>query len=137
MHGCDPPVHQPQRAEPVSDAAAILAAPHGVQADLQLVRADLQFARAVVALHRSDWLAAATDAVAGYDDMQRADAAAGVTPASQLLGKASAAGAVGQDRQLTPDARITPETLHLWLPPAGTTQAPVAPTVSPLTGPAT
>jgi hypothetical protein len=120
-----------------TDAAAILATPHGVQTDQQLVQADLQFTKAVAELHLSDWLAAATAAVAGYNDMQRADAAVGVTPASQLLGQADAAGQGGHDGQPTPDVRTTPQTLHLWLPPAGTSQAPVAPPVTMLTGPAT
>jgi hypothetical protein len=120
-----------------TDAAAILATPHGVQTDLQLVQADLQFTKAIAELHRSDWLAAATAAVAGYNDMQRADAAVGVTPASQLLGEAGTAGNSGQGEQRTPETRITPTTLHLWLPSAVTSQVPVAPAASTLSGPAT
>jgi hypothetical protein len=120
-----------------TDAAAILARPHAVQADLQLVQADLQFTKAVVELHLSNWVAAATAAVAGYTDMQHADAAAGLTPASQLLGQASAAGQGAHVVLRIPETRTMPQTLHLWLPPAGTSQAPVAPPVATLTGPAT
>jgi hypothetical protein len=119
-----------------ADADAILSRKHSSQIDAQLAEADAEFSRAVAALHRSDWLAAATAAVAGYAEMQRADAAVGVTPASQLLGKASA-GKGGHQGQRTPEARTTPKTLHLWLPPSGTSQAPVAPAVTMLTGPAT
>jgi hypothetical protein len=101
-----------------ADAAALLSRKHTSQIDAQLAEADAEFSRAVAALHRSDWLAAATAAVAGYNDMQRADALAGVTPASQLLGKATAAGKGGGDHDgRTPETRTTPTTLHLWLPP--------------------
>jgi hypothetical protein len=120
-----------------TDAAAILSRTHSSQINAQLAQADADFARALAALHRSDWLGAATAAVAGYDQMQQADAAAGVTPASQLLGQTSTAATVGHHAQRTPDQRKTPKTLHLWMPPAGTGQAPVAPTVTMLTGPAT
>jgi hypothetical protein len=118
-----------------ADAAAILSGNHSSQIDAQLAEADADFSRAVAALHRSDWLAAATAAVAGYAEMQRADTAAGVTPASQLPGKASAAGKGGHHGRRTPEARTTPKTLHLWLPPAETSQAPVAPTDTMLTSP--
>jgi hypothetical protein len=126
-----------------ADAAAILSGNHSSQIDAQLTEADADFSRAVAALHQSDWLAAATAAVAGYAEMQRADAAAGVTPASQVpgkagaAGKASAAGKGGHHVRRTPEARTTPKTLHLWLPPARTSQAPVAPTGTTLTSPAT
>jgi hypothetical protein len=122
-----------------TDAAAILARPHSSQIDAQLVAADTDFSAAVAGLHRSDWLAAATAAVAGYTQMQYADAAADVTPASQLLGQASTAGPGGQHGQRTPDERPYPKTLNLWLAPAGTSQTPQAktPTVTLITGPAT
>ena len=126
-----------------TDAAAILSGNHSPQIDAQLAEADADFSRAVAALHQSDWLAAATAAVAGYAEIQRADAAAGVTPASQLLpkadaaGKASAAGKGGRHVRRTPEARTTPKALHLWLPPAGKSQAPVAPPHTMLTSPAT
>ncbi len=125
-----------------TDAAAVLSRKHSSQVDVQLAAADAEFSRAVAALHWSDWLAAATAAVAGYNDMQRADAAVGVTPASQLLGKASAAGQAGNHGQRTPQARTpearpTPTTLHLWLPPTGTSRLPVAPAPTVVSGPAT
>lgn len=125
-----------------TDAAAIISSPHSSQVDAQLAAADADFASAVTDLHRSDWLAAATAAVAGYTVMQQADAAAGVTPASQLLGQASTAAQAapaaraGQHGQQTPETRTRPTTLHLWLPPAGTSQAPVAPSATTVLGPA-
>jgi hypothetical protein len=79
-----------------TDTAAILAKPHSVQADLRLVQADLQFTKAVIALHLSDWTTAATAAVAGYRDIQLADAAVGVTSASAALAPAKAATAQAQ-----------------------------------------
>lgn len=68
-----------------ADTAAILAEPHCVQVDLQLVQADLQFTKAVLALHLYDWTGAATAAVAGFRDIQRIDAAVGATSASAAL----------------------------------------------------
>jgi hypothetical protein len=119
-----------------TDAAAILNRTRSSQINTQLTQADDDFTRAVAALHRSDWLAAATAAVAGYNEMQQADAGAGVTPASQLLGQAGTAATGGHHGQRTPEERTTPKTYHLWLPTAGTGQAQVAPTVTMLTGPA-
>jgi hypothetical protein len=120
-----------------TDAAAILSRPRSSQIDAQLTQADADFTRAVTALHQTDWLAAATAAVAGYAEMQQADAAAGVTPASQLLGPTSAQAMGGHRGQRTPDERTTPKSLHLWLPTAGISQSPVAPTETVRTGPAT
>ena len=68
-----------------TDAAAILARRHGAQADSLMARADGEFGTAVASMRRDDWNAAATAAVAGYRDMQRADASSGVTPASDRL----------------------------------------------------
>jgi hypothetical protein len=68
-----------------TDAAAILARPHSAQADLLLAKGDAEFTAAVVALHTSDWITAAVDAVAGYRNVQRADIATGLTPASARI----------------------------------------------------
>ena len=70
-----------------TDAAELLAKPSHLTAriDALLTGADADFARDLAALHRGDWIAAATAAVAGYDDIQRADALAGVVPASKRL----------------------------------------------------
>ena len=65
-----------------TDAAAILAQPPDARAYTLLRKADTEFRGAELSLRAGDWLAAARQAVRGYRDVQRADAAAGVTPAS-------------------------------------------------------
>lgn len=74
-----------------TDTAAILAHPHSGQIDLQLIQADAAFRTAVIALHLSNWIAAATAAAAGYRNIQRADISAGITSASSHLARAHAA----------------------------------------------
>ena len=63
----------------------ILAHPSNVQADHLLVKADTEFAKALASLHASQWVTAATYAVAGYADIQRADSLLGIRPASKLI----------------------------------------------------
>jgi hypothetical protein len=62
------------------DAAAILK--HGLvaQAIVHLAKADIHYAAALAAIRQANWIGAATDAVAGYTEIQLADAAAGITP---------------------------------------------------------
>ena len=119
-----------------TDAAAILAAKPSAPVDALLVKADFEFARALAAMHASDWTAAATAAVAGYRDMQRADAAAGVTPASQRLAQLEGQNGNGNGRPaLVPrdeSARpINPKAWQPWGSPNTPKNPPAKPTAKP------
>ncbi len=111
-----------------TDAAAILARRHGAQADSLLAAADDEFGRAVAFMRRGDWNAAATAAVAGYRDMQRADAASGVTPASDRLAELEGSAPRHPDRgQQGSGHAITPRVLHSSMTGKGTTPILVTP----------
>ena len=115
-----------------TDAAAILAAKPSAPVDAQVTRADLEFARALAAMHTSDWTAAATAAVAGYRDMQRADAAVGVTPASQRLAQLEAQNGNGNGHPaLVPrEESVRPINPKAWQP-WGSTNTPKNPPPGP------
>ncbi len=69
-----------------------------------------------------DWNAAATAAVAGYRDMQRADAASGVTPASDRLAELEGSETRHPDRRQHGSGHaLTPRVLHSSLTGKGTT----------------
>ena len=105
-----------------TDAAAILARRHGDQADALLGRADGEFGTALVAMRRGDWNAAATAAVAGYRDMQRADALSGVTPASNRLAELEGSAPRHPDRKQEGSGHaLAPRVLHSTLTGKGTT----------------
>ena len=111
-----------------TDAAAILARRHPAQADSLMATADAEFGRAVAEMRPGEWNAAATDAVAGYRDMQRADAASGVTPASDRLAELEGSAPRHPDRgQQGSGHAITPRVLHSSMTGKGTTPILVTP----------
>ena len=105
-----------------TDAAAILSRPHGAQADSLLAAADVEFGHAVASMRHGDWNAAATAAVAGYRDVQRADAASGVTPASERLAELEGSAPRHPDRRQHGQGHaVAPRVLHSSMTGNGTT----------------
>lgn len=111
-----------------TDAAAILAAGSNVSAAILLGKADSEFTAAVKAMQAASWITGATDAANGYRDMQRADLAAGVVPASVA---AAATGREGTPSGSSAASADRPDELPVVLPggaaaltPLGTSKAP-------------
>ena len=77
-----------------------------------LAAADAEFGHAVASMRPGGWNAAAA-AVAGYRDVQRADAASGVTPASDRLAELEGSAPRHPDRrQEGLGHALTPRVLH-------------------------
>jgi hypothetical protein len=64
------------------DVAAIATRPSSHPVDVLLSKADDQFTAATSALQTGDWLTAASDAVSGYRNVQRADLMVRIAPAT-------------------------------------------------------